>query len=67
VKKRTNEIYDEVVENRQACSADRREEMYSDRRSVGENWPLLCRAYNNMAIPGSDQVGPGNVFFYEED
>lgn len=38
-----------------------------ERRNLGENWPLLNRVHNNTAIPGNDEVGPGNVFFYEED
>jgi len=38
-----------------------------DRQNLGESWTLLNRSHAKSAIPGKDEVGPGNVFFYEED
>ena len=56
VKKRSNEIYDDVVRNRQECSEDTREALDLERISRGEKWPLLNRVHNNTAIPGKDEV-----------
>ena len=67
VKKRTNEIYEDVVRDRQNCTAADRDVLDLERQNLGENWSLLNRIHMNTAITGNDEVGSGNVFFYEED
>ena len=60
-------MYDVIVQNRKDCSAQEREVLDGDRRNIGEGWHLLTRPHTNMNINVVDQVGAGNVFFYEED
>ncbi len=58
-----NEIYEDVVRNRQDCTAADRDVLDFERQNLGESWPLLNRVHLNGAIiPGNDEVGAGNVF-----